>query len=355
MKLKLAIVDDDIVFVQQLSSTFQSSLHDKVELYTFTTAGMLHAFIKNHSIDVLLCSEKMNVDRALLPSSCAFGYLLETNQVETVNEQFAICKFQKPERIYKQILSLYSDQATDGYRFRTNSVSNVEIICFSGILGGVGCSTIAAAFGYQQSARGKKVLYLNLDPMAVVSPLFKGDDLQGLSEVIFSIKSNMKQATMRVESCISTDHSGVDFLSECKLALDFSEVNENEIKGLFSSLQSLSYDYIIVDMPFRLDETAIAVMEICSQIIFVTNGSMLAGAKLTRMLETLQVIEQQQGLEITKLAGILLNKASTTFGALHHSHLNCHGETPEFSRTPMRQLAEHIARTTNFTNIKGTS
>ncbi|MFR7893039.1 MAG: hypothetical protein ACLU38_02080 [Dysosmobacter sp.] len=56
---------------------------------------------------MLVASDTFVVE-SKLPKRCQLAYFVESADVDSVNDQRAICKFQKADLIYRQILSIYS-------------------------------------------------------------------------------------------------------------------------------------------------------------------------------------------------------------------------------------------------------
>lgn len=113
-------------------------------------------------IEVLVASDAFDIDFKKLPKRCGFAYFVDSMDVDTLNGQHAICKFQKADLIYKQILSVFSENAANvsGLKFGDD---NCKILFFQAVSGGAGASTMAAACAAHFAAKGKRTLYLNLE------------------------------------------------------------------------------------------------------------------------------------------------------------------------------------------------
>ena len=144
MKIKLAILEKDSVYLSRIVSVFGSKYADKFEIYSFTDQAVALSNLNGAKIDVLIASDSFEIDVAKLPARCGFAYLVDSIDIDTVNDQRAICKFQKADLIYKQIISVYSEKASSITGFKMNSDEG-KVIVFCSPSGGVGCSTAAAA------------------------------------------------------------------------------------------------------------------------------------------------------------------------------------------------------------------
>ena len=104
MKIKLAILEKDTSYLSRIVSVFGTKYADKFEIYSFTNQDVALNNLDSAKIDVMVASDSFDIDVAALPARCAFAYMVDSIDVDMVNDQRAICKFQKADLIYKQIL-----------------------------------------------------------------------------------------------------------------------------------------------------------------------------------------------------------------------------------------------------------
>ena len=162
MKIKLAILENDSNYLNRMVVAFNTRYADKLEIYSFTSYDVALEALTSSKIDVLVASDYFNVDSKKLPPRCGFAYLVDSPDIDNVREQRAICKFQKADLIYKQILSIYSENAENMSKIKL-SEDGSKLITFSSPCGGTGTSSVAAACAVNYAKRGKKVLYFNLE------------------------------------------------------------------------------------------------------------------------------------------------------------------------------------------------
>ena len=111
MRIKLAILERDQSYLGRIVSVFNTKYADKFEVYSFTDKEMALTTLDAARIDVLVASDAYDVSTSEIPRRCGFAYLVDSADIDYYNEQRAICKFQKVDLIYKQILSVYSEKA----------------------------------------------------------------------------------------------------------------------------------------------------------------------------------------------------------------------------------------------------
>ena len=252
MKIKLAILEKDQSYLNRIVSVFGTKYADKFQIYSFTDIDVAFSTLESAKIEVLIASDAFEVDVKKVPKRCGFAYFVESADIETMNGQRAICKFQKADLIYKQILGIYSENVgnVSGLRFGDDTS---KIIFFQSVSGGAGASSMAAACAMRFAMKGKKTLYLNLERMGSSDAFFEAEGQFDMSDIIFALKSKKTNLPMKLESCVKQAENGVYFYSQAKIALDMMELHFEDMKKLISEIQLTgSYDYIIVDIDFSI-------------------------------------------------------------------------------------------------------
>lgn len=250
MKIKLAILEKDQSYLNRIVSAFSTKYSDKFEIYSFTDEKIAIETLDSSRIDVLVASDAFEIDVTAIPKRCGFAYFVDSPGVDTVNGQRAICKFQKADLIYKQILSIYSENSGSVFGIELGD-NSTKVIFFSSPCGGTGTSTVAAACAVHFAAQRKKTLYLNMEMFGSSDSFFSSEGMFDMSDIIYALKSKKANLGMKLESCVKQDVSGVYFISQCKVALDMNELNTEDVLKLISELKLHgSYDYIVVDIDF---------------------------------------------------------------------------------------------------------
>lgn len=344
MRIKLAILEKDVNYLNRIVSVFSTKYADKFEIYSFTELRLAMSVLEESKIDVLVANDTFEVDVNELPKRCGFAYLVDAPDVDTENNQRAICKFQKADLIYKQILSVYSEKAgsISGLKLGDDSA---KILLFQSVSGGVGSSTVAAATALRFAGKGKKVLYLNLEKFGSSDLFFSAEGSFDMSDIVFALKSKKANLALKLESCVKQDVSGVCFYSQPKLALDMLELTHEEILRLISELKlSASYDYIILDMDFGMDKQMLKICRQAHNIIWVGDGSEISNTKIGNAYAALSIIEQSAEAPIMNRISLVYNKFSNKTGkAIEISGLRGIGGTPRYEHATTDQVVKQIA------------
>lgn len=344
MKIKLAILEKDRSYLTRVVTAFGTKYADKFEIYSFTDPDVALATLNSARIEVLLASDAFEIDVQKLPNRCAFAYLVDSMGIESYNDQRAICKFQKADLIYKQILSVYSEKASSITGFKVGGDAG-QVIAFCSASGGVGSSTMAAACAVRLAAKDKKVLYLNLEKFGSADVFFSGQGQFDMSDIIFALKSRKTNLPMKLESCVKQDARGVYFYSQTKIALDMLELNSEDTLRLLSELKLMGeYDYIILDMDFSLDKEMLKIYRQAQTIVLVGDGSVECNTKTARAHNALTIMEQNADAPLTNRMVFVYDKVSSKTGhTLDIPGLKILGGAPRYAGADANQVINQLA------------
>lgn len=352
MKIKLAILEKDISYLNRIVTVFGTKYADKFEIYSFTELNSALSGLAEAKIDVLVANDAFEINIASLPKRCGFAYFVDTPDIDMKNDQIAICKFQKADLIYKQILSVYSEKASSISGLKLDEDST-KICIFNSVSGGTGASTMAAAAALHFGAKNKKTLYLNLEKFGSSDTFFSGEGQFDMSDIIFALKSKKVNLPLKLESCVKQDARGVYFYSQSKIALDMLELGGDEIVRLVSELKLTgSYDYIIIDCDFGLDKDSLKICKLAHSVVWVGDGSKISNNKISRAYNALATIENKSDSPLTSRLSLIYNKFSNKTGtALTDIELKNIGGAPRYEHATNAQVIEQLCTNEMFDKI----
>lgn len=352
MKIRLAILEPDKSYLNRVVSAFNAKYAQKLEIYSFTEEKMALEALRNYHIDVFLASEAFEIDVSKLPDGCGFAYLVETPGVESLHGENALCKFQKAELIYKQVLSIFSDQAS-AITGMMHSPSGGKLFGFFSVSGGCGSTTAAVAYAFYLARKGKKVLYLNLETFGNADLFFGGEGQGSFEDVIYAVKSRKGNLYLKMESSVKRDAGGVYYFSKTSTALDMNELKAEEVRRILTELKtSCDYEYIVLDLDFSIGEETLSILAECSRIVMVSDGSALANDKAARMLFSLNILEQQSDRKLMMRMGILYNRfSSSTSKKLEGWDIPEIGGMKRYEGYGLAQLVQELSRLPVFDRL----
>lgn len=349
MKIKLAILEQDESYLNRIVRVFGAKYVDKLEIYSFTDKEVALSTLEPAKIEVLVASDGFEIDVSKLPKRCGFAYFVDSPEVETFRDRSVICRFQKADLIYKQILSLYSENAGNisGLKYGEDTS---KMILFQPVSGGTGASSMAAACAVNFASRGKKTLYLNLERFGAADTFFTADGQFDMSDIIFALKSRKANLALKLESCVKRAENGVFFYSQPKIALDMLELKTEDIHRLVDELQLTgSYDYIIIDTDFSITPDALKLYRKAHSIVWVGDGSEPSNQKLASACKALNILEQNADYPVTGRTVLIYNKFSNKTGQMPTDiGLKVVGGAPRFDRATSRQVLEQLAKNEMF-------
>ncbi len=352
MKIKVAVLDHDIEFMDRLAKIFQQKYADKISLALFSKEEALYEGLREFHTDIVLFDESIKIKEDKISDGMTAGYFSAIPDVDEIGGFPAICKYQKAEIIYKMILSLYAENLSDVKLKK--SKTEMRVVLFTSVQGGSGTTTVAAAYAMQMAAKKKKPFYLNLEKFGDSNLYFQGDGKLSFSDIIYSLKSRKGNLMIKLESAAQTDPSGVDFFGSCKNAYDMFELSDDEVRMLIQGiLQSAKYEELVIDLSGEMTERMVMLMkDYADRIVYVTDGSAAGNGKFERFCEAARVMEQRQECEILRKTCLLYNRfSSRNGGQLEKTAVSVAGGIHRYEGISGRKLAEKISKIDVFGKI----
>jgi len=173
--------------------------------------------------------------------------------------------------------------------------------------GGVGKTTTVVTLAGLLSAKGKRVLCIDLDPQGSLTSYFRLDPDTLENSVYNLFKDSSEQRVLEPKKYIrNTLFEGLDLLP-ASMALATLDRQASQFKGLglviSSALKKLksSYDVVLIDSPPVLGVSMINALAACDHLIVPVQTEFLAIKGLERMIKTLEMIQKtrHQPLEYT--------------------------------------------------------
>lgn len=353
MRVKLAILERDIGYLNRLMASFAAKYADKLQIYSFTNYENAISTVISERVEVFLANDSFDIEFDKIPDRCSFAYFVDAPDIEMLNDQRTICKFQKADLIYRQILSVYSEKAGNltGSKLGEEGCATV---CFASVSGGSGTSSMSAACCMHLAKKGSKVLYLNFEKFGSPDVFFSADGQFDMSDIIFAVKSKKANLSMKLESCVKQDNSGVFFFSQSKVALDMFELNNDDILKLINELKiSGSYDCVVIDIPF--DKDTLKIVNSCDSIVVVGDGSDTSNMKIYRAYNALKTMESNDdSLRILSKTSLVYNKFSNkTSKAIDNIELKALNGAPKYEHATTQQVVAQLASLDVFDKIIG--
>lgn len=344
MKIKLAILENDQGYLNRIVSAFSTKYADKFEIYSFTNSNVALSTLENSKIDVLIASDSVDIEISAIPKRCGFAYFVDSTDIDTYKGQRAICKFQKIDLIYKQILSIFSEVGGSISGLKSDDYS-CKVIAFTSPGSGAGSSSVAAACALHYATNGKRTLYLNLEKFGSSDTFFASEGQLDMSDIIFALKSKKTNLSMKLESCVKQDPRGVYFYSQSKIALDMLELSVDESIRLVSEIKiSGSYDYILLDVDFGIDKDSLEILRQAHLILWVGDGSEISNGKINRAYTALAIKEQNEDSPLIDRIVLMYNKFSNKVSkTVGFDEIKSIGGAPRYDHASTEQVVSQLS------------
>lgn len=347
MKIKLTILESDSTYLQRVVTMFNTKFAEELEIYSFSDIVGAMDSLEEKKIDVFLAGDNFDIDFNHVPNRCGFAYLVDSLDINAIDGRKAICKFQKGELIYKQIMSIYSEHVPNVSGIADTGNSSMKTIMFCSPGGGAGTSTAAAAAAIALTNAGKRVLYLNCDIYGDADMFFSCDGQFDFSDVIYAVKSNKTNRAMKLQSTVKQDQTGVYFYSSVKVPLDMMELTMDDYVVLINELKTLGcYDYVILDKAFPSTHKEFEFFNYCNSIVFVTEPADVATAKFAKALTAIRIIDSQSEFSVIPRMWVLYNKVGVN--EFFQTEIHSLGTIPVYQSVNANQMARQLALSGNI-------
>lgn len=344
MKIRIAILENDVLYAERLTAHFTKYYADKLEVYAYSSWEMLQAEMQSIRFGCLLAAEQFASQIKQLPEHTGLLYLVEQNDIEKMEEVPVVGKYQRPESIYRQILAIYSAKIDKKFSKKNRNDADCKVYMVTSPSGGAGTSTIAVSLSKYLAKQGKKVLYISLESNGAQDIFFDGQESRTFSDIIYLLKSKKANLALRAESIVQRDSSGVYYFKQCSNILDIEELDKEDIKTLVREICMLSdYEYVVIDTQMHFTEGHLYIAECADAILTVCDGSEISLRKMQQFIKALEITDSQKGKNLIARLSILYNKFSSKTSRMYENeHIQVLGGIQKFEGVSEKEIVHQI-------------
>ena len=114
-----------------------------------------------------------------------------------------------------------------------------------------------------------------------------------------------------------------------------------------------SYDVIVFDMDYSMDEAALQTMGEASSIVWISDGTTTANGKLLSALAALKVLDTNRDSSLERHLCLIYNKFSNKSGVtMPENTLKFLGGAPRFDQASSAQVIEKLSEKPFFDSIE---
>lgn len=353
MRIRAVFVDRDKTYLSRLVTTLNAKMSDKLEARSFSDPEYMYEYVKDIKNVVVVVNEDLPIDFGRIPESVSFGYLVEMQGIAESRGQKAICKYQKIEDLYKDILNLFSEKATNDYKLQVKT-HNEKVFLLTSPKGGSGVSTLACALAMKKAREGKKVCYLNWEDFGNTAMYFGEEVKSSMSDVLFAVKSKKANVAMKLESFLQLHDSGVEYFASCKNPHDIFSMTENDVEMIMQEFVFVKgYEYVVIDMNFSMREVFQKVIcEYPTEIFLVSDGSESGNSKIRKCLSVFQMMEKDSDCDLIGKTRLIYNDMSRRADCnVVEQPIMTLGAVNRFGQATNRQIMDEIMRESIFDSL----
>lgn len=344
MRIRLGILTNDLRYTSKIIEYFNTNYAEQLELFAFSGENALQQHISTSRLDMLLADKSLLTGSFKLPASVVLVYFSDSPDVEKIENIPTVCKYQKADLIYKDVLGIFAEygKSIEEYRFR--SAEQKISVCFMGVSGGAGASTAAIACGMHFARQGRGSIYIDLERAGTANTVLQAENTQNLSDALYAVKRGHGNLQLKLESLLQQDSSGLKFYNPFHSVLDAEEMSSEDLETLLKGIQSTqSAEYLIFDIDGGMTEKNRFLMDSCDLIVLVQGANDVSAQKMNKYLQAFSDLDRSGDADLLIKTAVLYNGYSSSQAVpTLAEEAKVLGRVPRFSGTA-REVAEQIA------------
>ena len=267
MKRILALLADGTEYSGELASYLSSKRDFIFKPVLFNNINELRKFIKEYTIDLLLCDEGASDE---IPAEienvcflCEDSEVMETGETED-SRWHRIFKYQSTEIIIRDMIDYYKGKQRKTSEEIKAIEANKRIICVSSPLGGSYSSTFALALSYYLS-KGGKTLFISFDPFFEYPGEDKSNSEKNLTDLMYFMEITSSGIADFI-SRIALSEGSLDYVSGVSHWFDIADMPRRKMRTIMEELNSSQrYENIVFDLKI-MGDAGIELLAGCKEI-----------------------------------------------------------------------------------------
>ncbi|MBP5461301.1 MAG: AAA family ATPase [Lachnospiraceae bacterium] len=307
--MKVIILDSNTEYSTRVKY-FMEKKHPMLQIFACDNYQAAKETIENEKCEVALFDAAFDSidakELAALEDKVAFSFISERNEI--VWDREAFCKYVPISELYARIISLYEKKKNRILKEngKNEESESAKIITFLPICGGAGSSTMAATCAIAL-AKDAKVLYLNLEQDSSDTSFFASECKKTISDVISMLKTKYTDAGIYnlLKEIIAKDtsqrYANPDYVRGYRNIPDCLDFAPNGIEAMLRIIKrQFDYQFIIIDTGFIAGPFLNKIITLSDSVVFVSNGSDVANAKMQRIRRYFEIIGQNSQAKMPK-------------------------------------------------------
>jgi hypothetical protein len=270
-RITIWLADENEHYVELMKRYIRTSNYkNKLSIAAYTDlASFKHSLEHIHSGAIVLVSALFIPFCSKLINQTVI-FLSEETGKEISDHPNHVYKYRPLNQLLDQVLNIYYDSKSDVRFNTTTSETKPKVIAVYSASGGSGVTTISHQLSDFYTSLGKKVFYLNLEPIHSMLSSSTDAAVTRFTQVLYMIKSG-QPLLGKLHQLLQSDHSGhYDMFHPARYSREWLEYEREDIHLLLQALERIGrYDVIIMDVGSSLFSTTVGALEYCDEILWV--------------------------------------------------------------------------------------
>ncbi|NLL66982.1 MAG: hypothetical protein GX236_04685 [Clostridiaceae bacterium] len=297
-QIRLVIADSDAIFLEKFSTYLQKKKASGFSLELFTDKNKLVEWFRNgDNADLIIISSSLFNELDEKPEKKNI-FLLRDCAESLIPRGFnGMSKYMPADQIMKEILSLCSEYIPQDINDETG-LGQINLVLYAD--GSDALNPLAQGIAYIKATKGKRTFFLNLDEFSNIDCYFHCDNTKGLSEMIYYVKSQKDNLSLKAEVCTSYDsETGLYFMKGHNNPEDVTNLNEEELSALIKSIQKSSpYEEIIISRAYLTDQLNMILLNEAQKIYISALNYPTSLHRLLKIGDQISLYEEKNGYRL---------------------------------------------------------
>lgn len=297
-QIRLVLADRDTIFLEKFSAYLLKNKTSSFSLELFSSEIKLEEWLKRgEKADIIAISMALYNDLAEKPERKNLIILRDCPESMLPEGMASIFKYRSANFLMKEILSLSAEQIPQNINGEKES-SNVNLVVYAD--GSDVLNPFAQGLACIKAEEGHKTLYFSLDEIPNTDSYFTGNNPRGLSEMLYFVKSNKDNLSLKAEACSNLDMgTGVYFFKGHHNPSDIANLTESELSSLIKSINNKSmYDEIIITRGFFYDSLLPVLIRASSRIYIISLNYCTSAIRIKMISSYLTEYENESKLKL---------------------------------------------------------
>lgn len=293
----LAICDLEVAYASHFMEHMNHRRNLPFEVQAFSSLDKVKELTDEHSIEILLISERALSGRRSEITLWDIGQIIVLGEgigMDRSGDYPTVSKYQSSDSVIREVMAVY---AAENQEKKPSLVVKKEtkIIGVYSPVGRCRKTSFALILG-QLLARDRNVLYLNLESCAGFEALFDMTYDRSLSDVIYYLRQKNENLIHHLRATVCTMEN-LDYIPPVPFPQDIASVTMAEWRQLIEVIRQESmYEFLILDIGDGVEDVC-GMLDLCDHIYMPVRQDYVSQSKIAQFENLMAVCNRQEVLD----------------------------------------------------------